>query len=144
MSYPYDYLAINHQLPIKGGVYSNNNTQQVVVFLLLRLALYRHSGSAFNVPSRILSTLTPVIQSRQSDVKRDIEAQLKSACDRLIAHITARLTIPLTTVYVAKTPPCDDGNDLSRASAECICLYVSQRDLLLMISKQHGSPLSIR
>ncbi|KAF4727956.1 Golgi transport complex subunit 3, partial [Perkinsus olseni] len=61
------------------------------------------SGSASNVPSRILSTFTPVIQSRQSDVKRDIEAQLKSACDRLIAHITARLTTPLA-VYVAKAP----------------------------------------
>ncbi|KAF4677966.1 Golgi transport complex subunit 3 [Perkinsus chesapeaki] len=65
------------------------------------------SSSALNVPSRILSTFTPVIQSRQSDVKRDIEAQLKSACDRLIAHVTARLTTPLA-VYVAKPSSTDE------------------------------------
>ncbi|KAF4651982.1 Golgi transport complex subunit 3, partial [Perkinsus olseni] len=64
-------------------------------------------SSASNVPSRILSTFTPVIQSRQSDVKRDIEAQLKSACDRVETDVP--VIAATMRAYLTLSEPADDA-----------------------------------
>ncbi|CAK0901005.1 unnamed protein product, partial [Prorocentrum cordatum] len=47
------------------------------------------------LPDGLLGILKPKMQQSQVDSKKDIEAELKAACETLITHLTAHITQPL-------------------------------------------------
>merc|ERR1719240_1493053 len=50
------------------------------------------------LPEGLLGILKPKLQSAQVDTKKDIEAELKAACETLITYLTAHITQPLATL----------------------------------------------
>jgi len=50
------------------------------------------------LPEGLLGILKPKMQSSQVDTKKDIEAELKAACETLITYLTAHITQPLASL----------------------------------------------
>merc|ERR1719450_914059 len=50
------------------------------------------------LPDGLLGILKPKLSQSQVDSKKDIEAELKAACEALITNLTAHITQPLSTL----------------------------------------------
>jgi len=52
----------------------------------------------FKLPDGLLGILKPTVSYSQVDSKKDIEAELKTACEALITNVTAHITQPLASL----------------------------------------------